>query len=189
MALDKALIYAPIVYVDSEQKDPSKEYQFRGLTLITISVSQHGPMASRVVNLVIPKTEIPFGGFAALYGYQAADPHDGSVSNRRDLYLFGIASNGMQLAKVDIENAEDYSQYSFYNPRLVDFVTTAPNLDLSSAAELYLAGSFSSGNVFYSCYFHTYILLYLNTFADSTVSLICSIKNHKPSHTVQLTYY
>ena len=69
----QAFLYAPLVYVDSKPKDPSKEYQARGMTLITITAPDSGPIATRQGDLIIPGTEVAFGGFSPLLGFKSTD--------------------------------------------------------------------------------------------------------------------
>jgi len=51
----QAFMYAPLVYVDYQPQDPAKEYQARGMTLITITLPdtrKGGPVALRKGDLV-----------------------------------------------------------------------------------------------------------------------------------------
>ena len=142
-------MYAPLVYVDYQPQDPSKEYQARGMTLVTITAPNSGPIAAREGDLVIPGTEIAFGGFATLLGFTSTT--DLSRGNdTRDVYLLGAANNGLQLARVDLDNVESYTDYSYFDPRNLQFSEISPDPNISDYTQIYLPGTFTSGSVFYS---------------------------------------
>lgn len=159
-------MFAPLVYVDSKPKDPARQYSNRGMTLISITAPQGGPVATRQGDLIIPGTEVAFGGFSTLLGYksekQDSDPGD------RDIYALGVADNGLQLARVAINDIKDWSRYKFYDPENQDFSNTPPKPHTSDHKKIYLPGSYSSGSVFYSPYFSTFVMIYFNSMADST---------------------
>ncbi|MCJ1282893.1 hypothetical protein MMC26_002219 [Xylographa opegraphella] len=147
--------------------DPSKEYQARGMTLVTITAPSSGPIAAREGDLIIPGTEVAFGGFATLLGYTStADPSSGN--DKRDVYLLGAANNGLQLARVGLEDMETYTEYSYFDPERLQFSKASPDPNISDYTQIYLPGTFTSGSVFYSPYFTTYLMIYLNRMADST---------------------
>ena len=145
----EAFIYAPPVYVDAHPQDPADEYQARGMTLITITAPSSGPVATRQGDLTVPGTHIAFGGFATLLGFPStADPT--SDNSTRDIYLLGAANNGLQMARVSLDNAKDYSQYSFFDQQNLAFTSSAPDPNVTDIWQIYLPGSFSYGGVFYS---------------------------------------
>ncbi|MCJ1434929.1 hypothetical protein MMC27_004299 [Xylographa pallens] len=179
----QAFMYAPLVYVDYQPQDPSKEYQARGMTLVTITVLSSGPIAAREGDLIIPGTEVAFGGFATLLGFTSTtDPSSGN--DTRDVYLLGAANNGLQVARVGLDNVETYTDYSYFDPQSLQFSETSPDPNISDYTQIYLPGTFTSGSVFYSKetheiassillitagpYFSTYLMIYLNRMADST---------------------
>ena len=144
----QAFLFAPLVYVDSKPQDPSKEYQARGMTLVTITAPSSGPVATRRGNLIIPGTEVAFGGFAALLGFTSVEP-DVNPSGR-DVYLVGIAEGGLQVARASLNDILIYSKYSFFDPKNLTFTGVSPALDVTNNENIYLPGSFSSGSIFYS---------------------------------------
>ena len=144
-------MYAPLVYVDYEPQDPSKEYQARGMTLVTITAPSSGPIAAREGDLIIPGTQIAYGGFATLLGFTStAGP--ASSSDTRDVYLLGAASNGLQMARVGLDDVESYTRYSYFNPQSLEFSETSPDPNTSDYTQIYLPGTFTSGSVFYSMF-------------------------------------
>ncbi|MCJ1249930.1 hypothetical protein MMC30_007156 [Trapelia coarctata] len=166
----QAFMYAPLVYVDYKPQDPSKEYQARGMTLIAITIPdthKGGPVAVRKGDLVIPGNEVAFGGFATLLGHvSTADPTRDNTT--RDIYLIGAAKNGLQLARVALDDALAYAKYTYFEPQNLGFSSTAPSPDITDSRKMYLPGTFTSGSVFYSPYFSTYVMIYFNRMVDST---------------------
>lgn len=179
----QALLFAPLVYVDSKPKDLAKQYADRGMTLITITAPKSGPVATRQGDLIIPGQEVPFGGFSTLIGFtsteQDADAED------RDIYMLGMADNGLQLARVGINDIRDWGKYVFYDPEKQKFSNKAPKRDASDPKTIYLPGTFSSGSVFYSPHFQTFVMVYFNKMADSTfyVRYLDLDKPHKADST------
>ena len=94
------------------------------MTLVSITAPNSGPVATRQGDLVIPGTEVPFGGFSTLIGYKTAsqdsDPGD------RDVYALGMDDNGLQLARVAINDIRNWSKYTFYDPESQKFSDTPP---------------------------------------------------------------
>jgi hypothetical protein len=151
--------------VDYKPQDPSKEYQARGMTLVTITAPPSGPIATRQGNLVIPGTEVAYGGFSTLLGSRRTD--DAGLSRERDVYLLGMTRGGLQLARVGLDDLNTFDQYEFFNRETRSFSTKPPRLDLRDSTQIYLPGTFSSGNVFYSPHFNTFLMVYFNQMADS----------------------
>ena len=139
------------------------------MTLITITAPQTGPIASRQGDLIIPGTEVAFGGYSTLIGYKS-DRQDSDLGDR-DIYALGIDDNGLQLARVAINDIKDWSKYTFYEPDIQNFSNTPPQIHMSDPKKIYLPGSFSPGSVFYSPYFQTFIMIYFNRMVDSTFYL------------------
>lgn len=164
----QAFLYAPLVYVDSKPQDPSKEYQARGMTLIAITAPKSGPVATRQGDLIIPGTEVAYGGFSTLLGFKSTHVNPYPGAGDRDVYLLGISNNGLQVARVGTNDLKDYSQYTFYDPETRMFTTTSPDPNLTDPKKIYLPGTFSSGNIFYSPYFSTFVMIYFNRMVDST---------------------
>ncbi|KAL8810713.1 MAG: hypothetical protein Q9223_002160 [Gallowayella weberi] len=162
----QAFVFAPLVYVDSKPQDPAKEYQARGMTLISVSASSKGPVANRQGDLIISGLEVAYGGFSSLLGYTTtANAQD---LDDRDVYLLGMTDAGLQLARASVAKLTDFTTYSFWDPTQLQFVKKPPNLNEKDYQKIYLPGTFSSGSVFYSPYFNTFIMVYFNKLVDST---------------------
>lgn len=138
------------------------------MTLVSITAPESGPIAVRQGDLIIPGTQVAFGGFAALLGYPSIAAPDETDSNECDLYLFGMTNSGLQLARVNINDLTTYSKYTFFQPHNLNFTETPPDPNLTNHEQIYLAGTFSSGGVFYSPYFVTFVMVYFNKMTDST---------------------
>ncbi|KAI9894706.1 MAG: hypothetical protein M1814_002062 [Vezdaea aestivalis] len=167
-AIDRynALLYAPLIYVDPTPINPTKHYISRGMTQITITAPLEGPQAVRGQSgLVFPGDAIQFGGFAMLPAYPSLEAPNSN--DNRDLYLLGVTDNGLQLCRVAIAKSKDFEAMSYWSPRNQSFSKIAPRPDVKEKEELYIPGSFSSGSLFYSPYFKTFLLVYFDHFADS----------------------
>ncbi|KAI9789947.1 MAG: hypothetical protein M1833_002141, partial [Piccolia ochrophora] len=160
-----AILYAPLVYVDSKPEDPAKKYMARGTTLISVTAGEHGPVAARMVNLLFPHDEIAYGGFAALIGSSSVDS---SSRDDRDVYLLGMMDSGLQLARVPLRNITDQAAYTYFQPRNSTFSAAPPTLKATDKKDVYLPGTFTSGGLFWSPYFRNFIIVYFNRQVDST---------------------
>lgn len=138
------------------------------MILILITVLSSGPIATRQGSLVIPGTEVAFGGFSTLLGSVSTDVSENAKEIDRDVYLLGMMDGGLQLARVRLNEIDAYDRYTFFDPENLNFTTDSPSPERSDHGKVYLPGSFSSGSVFYSPYFGTFVMIYFNKLADST---------------------
>ena len=121
------------------------------MTLVTIVAPDKGPVAARQGGgLVIPGSEVPYGGFASLLGLSSNDVTSTSSSESRDIYLLGAASNGLQLARVSVDDMTDYTKFVYFNPDTLAFSYQPPAPNITDVNKLYVPGTFTSGSVFYS---------------------------------------
>ena len=136
------------------------------MTLISIAASSSGPVADRQGDLIISGLQVPYGGFSSLLGYtDSAKPPN---LDDRDAYLFGMTEAGLQLARANVGELTDFSKYSFWDPTQLKFIRSPPKLDDMDYKKIYLPGTFSSGSIFYSPYFNTFLMIYFNKMVDST---------------------
>ena len=138
------------------------------MTLISITAPLTGPTASRQGDLIIPGTEVGFGGFSSLIGRKSTSNSTDRDSGDLDVYLLGMTGSGLQLARVGINDINAYAKYTFWSPPTGTFVSSPPNLALTNPTQFYLPGTYSSGSIFYSPYFETFLMVYFNKLADST---------------------
>lgn len=138
------------------------------MTLISITAPSSGPIATRQGDLVIPGTEVAFGGFSTLLGSVSTDVIGDTKDVERDVYLLGMTVGGLQLARVGLNDIRAYDRYTFFDSKTLSFTTDSPSSEGSDRGNVYLQGTFSSGSLFYSPYFSTFIMIYFNKLADST---------------------
>ena len=156
------------MYVNDQPDTAAVRFVARGMTLVLISSPEHGPQASRLTELIFPDEEIQFGGFAAVLGSRSLELSHPKIKGDRDVYLFGVASAGLQVARVALSRIRDHEAYRYFSPRNLSFSRIFPDTSITDPKDLYLGGTFSSGNVFYSPYFETWIMVYFNKYVDST---------------------
>ncbi len=136
------------------------------MTLISIAASSSGPTVDRQGDLIISGLQVAYGGFSSVLGYTStANPQD---LNDRDVYLFGMSAAGLQLARASVGQLTDFSKYSFWDPTQLSFIKNPPRLDEKDFKKVYLPGTFSSGSIFFSPYFNTFVMVYFNKYVDST---------------------
>ncbi len=138
------------------------------MTLIAITAPNSGPVATRQGDLIIPGTEVAFGGFSTLLGYKSTDTASDNDDGDRDVYLVGMTNAGLQLARAGINDLTDFAKYTFWNPHGQNFSEISPMPSVDDTTQVYVPGSFSSGNIIYSPYFTTFIMIYFNKMVDST---------------------
>ena len=138
------------------------------MTLITIIAPSTGPVATRQGDIVIPGTQVGFGGFTSLLGRKSIDASSDPDDRQRDVYLLGVTDSGLQLAKVDVNDLNMFSKYKFWDPQALEFTSNPPKRDTTDTKMIYMPGTFSSGSVFFSAYFKTFIMIYFNKMVDST---------------------
>ena len=119
-------------------------------------------------DLIIPGTEVPYGGFSTLVGSKSTNSTTDKDKGDRDVYLIGMTDAGLQLARVGTNELNDFTKYTFWDPQGQNFTTKSPKPTLDDNAMIYVPGSFSSGSIFYSPYFQTFIMVYFNKMVDST---------------------
>ena len=138
------------------------------MTLISIDAPISGPIATRQGDLVISGTQVAFGGFSTLLGSASTNTASDPDSGNRDVYMLGMTSGGLQLARVGINDVTIFEKYTYWDPASLSFSNAAPSPDITDYQHIYLPGSFSSGSIFYSPYFATFIMVYFNKMVDST---------------------
>lgn len=156
------------MHVNVKPYDPAHKYVPRGITLVSITAEEIGPRALRLSELLFPGGEVPFGGFAAVVGSPSLEEISARPRGDRDLYVLGVSDPGLQLARVELGRAHEHNAYSYWEPRKSIFTHQPPNLSVPDPKDVYLAGTYTSGNVFFSPYFRTFILVYFNKMVDST---------------------
>lgn len=138
------------------------------MTLISITADRSGPRARRQGDITIPGTEVAFGGFSSILGFISTANNNTSVLPNRDVYMIGMTLAGLQLARAAINEITQFSKYQFWDPHSLKFSSSRPRLNEKDIRKIYLPGTFSSGSVFYSPFFKTFVMIYFNKMVDST---------------------
>ena len=147
--------------VEATNNTNASQYKAQGVTLITIKAGQAGPIASRATEVLFLSQDVPYGVFASIVGHANNNIH-------LDIYLFGIATSGLQLARVKSTLMKDFRAYEYLEPATCSFTSTAPSAEIGNLSDIYLPGNFSSGSIFHSPFLKTFLLVYFNSEADST---------------------
>ena len=158
-------MYVPLVHADFKVEDGSEPFHSRGLTLVMISLQDDIPKARRQGKIVVPQDAVPFGGFAALF-------RPDIVGNARqgtdgDVLLVGAGEHGLQVARVRLCNMGKWDKFSFFDPPTRSWSTEPPSAQTAEEDQIYLSGSFTSGNIFFNQHFGTFILIYFNKWVDN----------------------
>ncbi|MCJ1241857.1 hypothetical protein MMC14_009863 [Varicellaria rhodocarpa] len=136
-------------------------------SVVAVTVSSTGPMVERTVPQLFYAGEIIYGGFSA-----AVSNIDGNI------LLFAAAGNGVKVARVAPTEYTDRTQYTYWTgtnwsqtPPSADSTTanifSVPVCSLSGDCNYFSAGG-SSGDIFYSPYFKTWLAVYFDGFPDNT---------------------
>ena len=119
-------------------------------------------------SLLFPDGHIPYGDFASLVGRPSLDTAPSRSEDDRDVYLLGVADGGLQLARVALGEMGIMSGYSYFLRGDSEFSHESPNYRVANWNGAYISGTFASGDVFFSPYFKTFIMVYFNKMGDST---------------------
>ncbi|KAK7183176.1 hypothetical protein DPSP01_011441 [Paraphaeosphaeria sporulosa] len=131
-------------------------------TLVEISADPvAGPKVERVVPQLFYADESPlYGGFSTVVAHASSELY--LLSKEWDA---STLTGGMRVAKVPTSSYKDRATYTYW-----DGSSWTPDLAVASRAPagLLFSASLSTGDVFWSEYYSTYMVVYFNTFADST---------------------
>ena len=168
MDATRALLYAPVVLVDRDPEDPRVMFVPRGVTTVWVAAPDEGPLAIRSNALLFPEDHVPYGVFAAVVGSPSVDTAAFRANDDLDVYAFAAAESGLYLARVTLDEVDDPAAYTYFRASERRFVTEAPGFYNEDEGEMYLPGTFTSGNVFFSPFFRTFVIIYMNRMVDST---------------------
>ena len=138
------------------------------MTLITITAPDTGPVPVRKGDLIIPGTEVAYGGFSTVIGRKSTNDQSDRDKGDLDTYLLGMTESGLQLARIGINDVKNFDKFTFWDPVKAAFTGHSPKTNVKNPSQVYLPGTYSSGSVFYSPYFHTFLMIYFNKMTDST---------------------
>lgn len=158
-----------VVPVVINTNDPSAiVYQYN--TLVQVTIGSSGPVATRLVpNLFSYTNEIPYGSFGILSG------PDGYT------YLFAADTTGLKAARVQntLAALQNRNLYQYYNRGVWSSIMPAQN-DAQSNIFNYTANYFGdivglySGEMFFSPYHNTYVLVFMDGWVDGSFQVVYS---------------
>jgi hypothetical protein len=93
--------------------------------------------------LFFSSEDVQYGVFAAIAGR-------GSSKIDLHIYLFAIASSGLQLARVRASAMKNLNTYEYFDPASCSFRSAPPSQVNAMLSSVYLCGGFSSGRFFYT---------------------------------------
>jgi hypothetical protein len=154
----KAFAIAPVSIQSSqevEQEQPSRELYS---SIYTITAHHDGPHVERTVPKLWHAGEVLYGTFTTCLG---RDNKLYFVATEGD---FNTGNCGLKLARADWNTYLDKTKWEFWTGDT--WVSTPPK---PHEAKPIIDGMYSSGDVFFSPYFGTYLAVFHNKFADSTI--------------------
>lgn len=165
--------------ISQNSKTIRQDYTYRYTTLVRIEDTKSGLTVARSSDrlfAIYDDTELtgqlsPFGCFANLVGKtsECYDEHS-MVCLQHSVYLLGVYGDGLQLARIALHDiGKSEAAYVFWQSDYCNFSLPGDTSRLLPFSKSYLQGSFSTGSLFYSPFFETFILVYMNTDADSTL--------------------
>jgi len=134
---------------------PAKNYS----TLIEVTASDSGPIFTRTLDTLFTSDEVSYGSFGT------------AMARYPMLLMFGNTKNGIKVARVAPESRTDKSQYTYWNGSA--YTSAMPSS--SSTSDIIIPGDYSSGTIFLSPYFGTWVFIYFNGYADSTFRMVYSL--------------
>jgi len=77
--------------------------------------------------------------------------------------------HGLQLASTTLSTLSNFSTYSFFDARTSTWSPHPHEPEMPDQDAVYLSGTFTSGSIFFSPYFRTFLLVYMNHHADNKI--------------------
>ncbi|KAI5811147.1 hypothetical protein DFH27DRAFT_648518 [Peziza echinospora] len=181
-----AILYCTIIQVTPESPtEPGYmgwRYLFRGITLVSIVLENAGVAAMdqvetitarRMVPKLFTEKDISWGNFNALVGscgvgvgVQGNGSANTNGDGRKCIYPIAIGARGLFLAKASLENMWDKTNYTYYSPPNTAFLRNPPTHTSPTAP--FLTGTFSSGQIFFSAVYNTFLIIYFNRLVDNS---------------------
>ena len=178
-----AWLWAPVVRVSNVTSENSKtiqqDYTYQYTTLAMLDDTKSGLAVARSSDRLFAidsHTELsgklsPFGCFANLGGKTSECYNEHFLVCRQHfVYLLGVYGDGLQLARLPLHDiGKSESAYEFWQSEYCNFSLPGDSSKLLPSSKSYLQGSFSTGSVFYNPFSETFVLVYMNANADSTL--------------------
>ncbi|KAK3061427.1 hypothetical protein LTS18_006296, partial [Coniosporium uncinatum] len=166
----EAFLFVPLVYVNSRPTANEALFSDRGLGLISIHATPSGPLATRHGSTIIPGEQIAYGNFAALIGCTTPKSlPDCPPTSDPTVFLFGMDLHGLQLANATLSTLSNFSAYSFFDAKTSTWSSHPHEPEMTDESAVYLPGTYTSGSIFFSPYFRTFLLVHMNHDADNKI--------------------
>lgn len=156
-----ALLYPSLVYDVVDMKTQHAVFNGLGNTLLLVSVdSTYGPVADRLVKQLYQQNQVTFG---TLGGIRSWGSSSGCGGNDGDIYLFGATDHGVLVAKTTPDGFTNLSTYSYW-----DGNSWASDMPSPRSNATMIDFPVQDLDVIYVPALHSFMMIYLNTFADNT---------------------
>ncbi|KAI9873139.1 MAG: hypothetical protein M1830_000789 [Pleopsidium flavum] len=165
-----AIIYAPIVYDNVNMATKAAVFTYTGATLLAVTAGgSGGPVATRTVDKLFNQDEVEWGCIGGIrsWGNSGIGGTDGKV------YIFGKVQGGLLLARTRHGNVADRNsplrgadgawQYEYWTGN-----GWTHEIQSASSTAYFISGNFMDVDVFYSPRHLTFVIVYMNTYADNT---------------------
>ena len=175
----RALVYAPVVLVNHDPQDLGAKFRPRGVTTVWVVAPDECLLAICINTLLFPEDHVLYRVFAVVVGSPSADAAAFCAKDDLDVYVFGATESSLYLARVTLDNVDDPAAYRYFRKSERRFVAEAPRFHNKDKGEMYLLGTFTLGNIFFSPFFRTFTIVYMNCMVDLTF-YICYLDLENP---------
>lgn len=158
---DTAVMFAPIIYSDSNTTSGTVTFPYAGSTQVLVTIPNPdagGPVATRPNPLMWGSTDVEWGcvGGIRSWGASGVGGTDGNI------YIFGAVTKGLLMARVPAVSVTDKTQYEYYAGS-GNWTTTVPT---TKSTNYFIQGPFSTVDIFYSPMHKTFICVYSKSSAQ-----------------------
>ena len=155
-----SLLYASLVFDQVDMSTQEANFTTLGNTLLVVGVdSTYGPSAQRISKQLFKEDEVTWGslgGFRA-WGKSGIGGMDGSI------YLFGLGTDGVLVARTTPAGIADRSIYTYW-----DGSEWSTGMLPATATSYFLDTPVMDLDVIYSPFHRTFIVVYVTPNADNT---------------------
>ena len=156
-----AVVYASLIYDKVDMSSQNANFTYMGNTLLQITAGDSfGPSAERVVKLLFTKDEVPWGTLGGIRSWGSV----GVGGRQGRVYLFGKVDQGVLLARTAPTDLADRSRYEYWNGK-----GWSGGMLPKDAVSYLIKSPVEDMDIFYSPRHLTFIMVYMNPFADNTI--------------------
>jgi hypothetical protein len=156
----QSLLYPALVYDVVDMETQAAVFNDIGNSVLAVSVDPtFGPFAERVVSQLFQQNQVTFGTLGGIRSWGSA----GQGGNDGHIYLFGLGSNGVLVARTVPDGYTDLSSYEYW-----DGGSWSSTMTSSDSSAVMLNVQVQDMDVIYVPALRTFLMVYLNTLADNT---------------------